>query len=53
MLGLEFDSPEALLDWVKAEFQRIPSGVLEGVFESWIIHVQKCIEYESDYFPED
>jgi hypothetical protein len=30
MLGLEFDCPEALLDWIKAEFQKIPSKVLDG-----------------------
>jgi hypothetical protein len=28
MFGLEFDSPEALLGWIKAEFQRISSEVL-------------------------
>jgi hypothetical protein len=53
MLGLEFDPPEAILDWIKAEFQRIPSEVLEGAFESWITRVRQCIEHEGDYFPED
>jgi hypothetical protein len=53
MLGLECDSPDALLAWIKAEFQRIPSEVLEGVSESWIIRVQKCIEHEGHDFPED
>jgi transposase len=28
VIGLEFDSQEALLDWINAEFQRIPSEVL-------------------------
>jgi hypothetical protein len=53
MLGLEFDCPGTLLDWIKAEFQRIPSEVLERVFESWIICFQKCIEHEGDYFAEE
>jgi hypothetical protein len=44
MLGLEFDSPEALLDWINAKFQRIPSEVLEGFIDSWIIRLQKCTE---------
>jgi hypothetical protein len=52
-LGLELDSRELLLKWAKAEFQKIPSEVLEGVFESWIIRVQKCIESQGGYFPED
>jgi transposase len=53
MLGLEFDSPEALLDWIRTEFERISRQVLEEVFEDWIARVQKCIECEGDYFPED
>jgi hypothetical protein len=53
MLELEFDSPEALLDWIKAEFQRTLSEGLEGVIARRIICVQKCIEDEGDYFPED
>jgi hypothetical protein len=48
MVGLEFDSPEALLYWIKDEFQRIPSEVLERVFESWMIRIQKCIEHKGD-----
>jgi hypothetical protein len=53
MTGLEFDSPEALLDWVKGEFQRTLGELLEGVFESTIIRVQKFIEHKSDCLPED
>jgi transposase len=50
IIGLKFNSSEALLYWIKDEFQRIPSEVLEGVFESWIIRIQKCLEYKGDYF---
>jgi hypothetical protein len=53
MLRFEFDSPEALLDWIKAESQRVHSESLEGVFESWIIRVQKCVKRDDDYFLED
>jgi hypothetical protein len=53
ILGLEFESPGALLAWTNAEVERIPSETLEGFFECWVIRVQKCIEYRGDYFPED
>jgi hypothetical protein len=52
-LGLEFKSPDALLAWINAEFERIRRESLEEVFECWIIRVQKCIEYQGDSFPED
>jgi transposase len=53
ILGLQSESPEASLAWINAEFERIPTETLEEVFECWIIRVQKCIEYQGDYFPED
>jgi hypothetical protein len=53
ILGLEFESSEALLAWINAEFERTRRGTLEGFFECWIIRVQKCIECQGDYFPED
>jgi hypothetical protein len=52
-VGLEFASPEALLAWINAEFERISRETLEEVFECCIIRVQKWIEYQDDYFPED
>jgi hypothetical protein len=53
MLGLEFDSPDELLEWIESEVSRIGREVLMKVFENWIIRVQKCIECRGDYFPED
>jgi hypothetical protein len=53
ILGLEFGSPEAFLAWTNAEFERIRRETLEEVFECWIIRVQKCIEHQGDYLPED
>jgi hypothetical protein len=53
LLGLELDSPAALLDSIKAEFETIPSEVVEEVFEGWIIGVQKYIECQGDYFLKD
>jgi hypothetical protein len=53
ILGLEFESPEALLVWINAEFERMPRGTLEEVFKCWIIRVQNCIEFQGDYFPDD
>jgi hypothetical protein len=41
------------LAWINAEFERIPRETLEEVFECWIVRVQKCIEYQGDYFPEN
>jgi hypothetical protein len=53
ILGLEFESPEASLAWINAEFERMPRQTLEEVVECWILRVQKCIEYQGHYFPED
>jgi hypothetical protein len=46
MFGREFESADALLDWLRQEFEGIRPDVLERVFESWITRVEKCIEYE-------
>jgi transposase len=51
MIGFEFDFADDLLDWIKAEFESITDAVLEVIFESWINRVEKCIQYEGDYFP--
>jgi transposase len=53
MQGLEFDSPEALLAWIRAEMATIRPDALEAVFERWILRVAKCIEHQGAYFPED
>jgi hypothetical protein len=41
MAGLEFDSAEDILYWIRVEFERIPPAVLEDVFESWINRLEK------------
>jgi hypothetical protein len=46
MLGREFESAEALLDWIREEFESIRADVLERGFESWITRVEKCIQHE-------
>jgi hypothetical protein len=51
MPGLEFDSAEDSLQWIRAEFESIPPAVLEDVFESWINRVEKCIQVNGNYFP--
>jgi transposase len=53
MLGLEFDSAENLLHWIRAGFERIPRAVLEDVFASWINRVEKWIQCEGYYFSKD
>jgi hypothetical protein len=53
ILGLEFESREAFLGWINAGFERMPKEILEEVFKCWIIRMQKCIEYQGNYFPED
>jgi hypothetical protein len=52
MIGREFESADALLDWFRQEFEGIRPDVLERVFESWITRVETCIEHEA-YFSED
>jgi hypothetical protein len=46
MLGREFESADALLDWLRQKFEGIRADVLERVFESWITRVEKCFEHE-------
>jgi hypothetical protein len=46
MIGREFESADALLDWVRQEFEGIRPDVLERVFECWITRVEKCIKHE-------
>jgi histone-lysine N-methyltransferase SETMAR len=53
MLGRAFESAEALLDWIREEFESIHPDVLERVFESWITRVEKCIQHEGAFFSED
>jgi hypothetical protein len=53
MLGREFESGDALLDWLPRELESIRPHIRERVFESWITRVEKCIEHEEAYFSED
>jgi hypothetical protein len=53
ILGIEFESSEALFGWINPEFERIPRETLEEVFECWVVRVEKCIEYQGDSFFED
>jgi hypothetical protein len=41
MPGLEFNSTENLLRCIRAEFERIPAAVPEGVFEGWNNRLEK------------
>jgi transposase len=52
MIGREFDSPDALIAWIKATFEALPKPGLEQVFEEWIRRVEQCIDNEGSYFPE-
>jgi hypothetical protein len=53
LLGREFESAEALLDWIRDELESIRPNVLERVCESWITRVGKCLQHEGAYFSED
>jgi hypothetical protein len=46
MIGREFESADALLDWVRQDFEGIRPDVLERAFECWITRVEKCIEHK-------
>jgi transposase len=39
LIGPEFDSPDALIAWIKATFEALPKPVLEQAFEEWIRRV--------------
>jgi hypothetical protein len=34
-MGIDFESPQGLIDWIQLIFEAIPRHVLESVFESW------------------
>jgi hypothetical protein len=36
MIGLEFESPEDLLEWIQAPFDNMPKTVIEKVFAAWL-----------------
>jgi hypothetical protein len=53
MIGREFGSPDALIACIKATFEALPKPGLEQVFEEWIHRVERCIDDEGSYFPEE
>jgi hypothetical protein len=53
MIEQEFDSPEDLIAWIEATFERISKQVIQYVFEDWIERVERCIAHEDSYFSED
>jgi transposase len=53
LFGCEFESAEALLDWIREAFESIRPDVLERVFESRITRVEKYIQHEGAYFSEE
>jgi hypothetical protein len=43
MAGIDFESPQELLNWIHSTFEAIPTHILDEVFESWLRRVQDCI----------
>jgi transposase len=53
MAGREFDSPQNLIAWIKATFERISRSLIERVFEEWMDQMEQCIAHQGSYFSED
>jgi transposase len=49
MIGIDFESPQGLIDWIQLIFEAIPRDVLENVFESWLRRVQDCMNTKWSY----
>jgi hypothetical protein len=52
MAGIDFESPQELIDWIQRTFEVIPRHVLAEVFESWLRRVQDCTESKGSYIKE-
>jgi hypothetical protein len=51
MIGLEFDSPEDLIRWIRAAFPRISRGRIERVFDEWIDEMRDTSHMKVHIFP--
>jgi hypothetical protein len=49
MIGIDFESPQGLIDWIQLTFEAIPRHVLKKVFESWLRRIQDCINSKGSY----
>jgi hypothetical protein len=49
MIGLEFESPEDLLEWIQATFHGIAKPVLEKVFTTWMERLETCVQRNGGY----
>jgi transposase len=49
IIGIDFESPQALIDWIQLTFETIPRHILDKVFESWLRRVQDCINSQGSY----
>jgi hypothetical protein len=47
--GIDFGSPQELIDWIQLTFEAIPRHFLDKVFESWLRRVQDCIDRQRSY----
>jgi hypothetical protein len=49
MIGLEFESPEDLLEWIRATLDNILKPVFEKVFMTWIERLETFIQSNGAY----
>jgi hypothetical protein len=49
IIGIDFESPQALIDWIQLTFEAIPRHILDKIFESWLRRVQDCINSQGSY----
>jgi hypothetical protein len=45
-------SADDLLEAIREAFGHLSRPVIESVFDEWLIHLQRCIDYQGSYFPD-
>ena len=49
IIGKEFAGPDDLINWINAEFMKIPKSELNEVFLEWMKRLEKCIHNKGEY----
>jgi hypothetical protein len=49
MIGIDFESPQELIDWIQLTFEAVPRNVLENFFEGWLRRIQDWINSNGSY----
>jgi hypothetical protein len=49
MIGIDFESPRELINWIQSTFEAIPTLLLDKDFESWLRRVRDYINIKGSY----